>query len=118
MEKTKHTPGPWAWRKFGWVYCLVADHGGRKVVLDAECLGQNETPALMTRDFEDESILKQLTPDHPNARLIAAAPEMYEAAQELLKNYLKCSQNPHNDPVVPHRYLDALRNAILKAELI
>lgn len=43
-----------------------------------------------------------------NARLAV----LESSAGELLKNYEKCSQNPHNDPTIAHRYLDKLREAL------
>jgi len=82
----KRAPGPWAWRKFGSIWCLVADHGARRIVLDAEVKGKNEIPILQTRDFTDGSAMVELTPEHPNARLIAAAPDLLEAVEHLLRD--------------------------------
>lgn len=78
-----YTPGPWAWRKFGSELILIQDTGARKVVLAAESLDSNRA-AIYTRTPAHGDFLKAITDDHPNAKLIAAAPEMYEAIVKVL----------------------------------
>ena len=63
----KHTPGPWAWQKFGKEYCLTAQYGMRAIVLATR---KNGPTSLVG------GLLVPLIPDHPDARLIAAAPEL------------------------------------------
>jgi len=58
-----HTPGPWRWMNNE---ALVADHGRRRAILTAD-------------GFEtcgDDGRLRPLDIDEPNARLIAAAPDL------------------------------------------
>lgn len=38
-----------------------------------------------------------------------------DASGALLKNYVKCPQNPHNDPTINYRYLNPLRDWTIKA---
>ena len=93
---------------------LVGDRGHRPVVLTSF-----RDKALMTRG--ETGRLEALNPEHPNARLIAAAPELLEA--------LKAAEvwvilGRARDPVTTHpralknagRDHDMLRAAIAKAE--
>lgn len=74
MSESQHTPGPWAWQRLGEL-CLVGQHGRRPIVLTT--LQRNAQ--LCVRD--ERGVLKPLDPDHPDARLIAAAPDLLEAAR-------------------------------------
>jgi len=67
---SKHTPGPWRWMNN---LCLVADHGNRPVVLSA-CTHEG-FPSLVENQG---GILEDIDTSGPNARLIAAAPELLE----------------------------------------
>jgi hypothetical protein len=61
---------------------LVGDHGRRPVVLTNSPIG------LATRD--NDGRLCNLSPDHPNARLIAAAPDLLDAlkrARDTIRNW-------------------------------
>lgn len=40
----------------------------------------------------------------------------FRAGGDLLNNYLKCPQNPHNDPVVEWKYINSLREVIKEIE--
>ena len=40
--------------------------------------------------------------------------ELAKASKDILSNYEKCNQNPHNDPTVSYKLLDKLRDAVLK----
>jgi hypothetical protein len=71
--ETKHTKGEWAWQKFGNYYLLTAQHGMREIILAAY---QNNDYAYPT--MNDDGILKPVDSNHPNAKLIAAAPISYE----------------------------------------
>ena len=72
--EAKHTPGPWAWRKVGKDYVLWGDHGHRPIVLDGK--------SLRVRNF-DRCVMVPLEDDHPDARLIAAAPDLLAALERL-----------------------------------
>jgi len=75
----KSTKAPWAWQKFGNKYCLTAQHGMREIILGANPVdGENGFAPCMVVMNED-GILRPIDPDHPNAKLIASAPELLEA---------------------------------------
>ena len=75
---TKHTPGPWALQKFGDNYCLTAQYGMREIILAAR--GRKMV-------MNNDGILRPIKPHHPNAKLIAAAPDLLEALQRLIDVY-------------------------------
>jgi len=67
---TEHTPGPWhAWAKDGWHVSDGADRIADLAELDDQCFGYDEAIEL----------------EEANAHLIAAAPELLEACQALVK---------------------------------
>ena len=70
------TKGPWRWLNDR---TLVGDHGERPVILIAT--SHNKTPYLAERC--DDGMLERLNPKGPNARLIAAAPEMLDCLKRL-----------------------------------
>ncbi len=65
-----HTPGPWRWLGPS----LIGDHGRRPAIL---CGGQ---AGVVTRG--EDGRLRPIEGDDPNARLIAAAPDLLEALKE------------------------------------
>jgi hypothetical protein len=91
-----HTPGPWRWLSAD---TLVGDHGHRPVVLTRWRKG------LAQRDPEG-GLLRTFDPDSPDARLIAAAPDLL-AALKVVTN-----TDDHADPEVRA----TVRAAIAKAE--
>jgi hypothetical protein len=66
-----HTPGPWSWLS---PETLVGNHGHRPVILTARELDERGK----------DGRLVEFDPKGPNARLIAAAPELLEALKALL----------------------------------
>ena len=76
-SKTKHTPGPWAWREIGKTYVLWGEHGHRPIVLDCY---RNKL-----RMRNEHVLMEPISPQHPDAKLIAAAPELLAALQAILK---------------------------------
>ena len=75
----KHTDGPWAWRTFGEHVCLVGEYGHRPIILDAIRKGMNGATLRVRVD----GLMTTFDPQHPDARLIAACPDMYEALEEI-----------------------------------
>jgi hypothetical protein len=79
MIETKHTPGPWAWQKFGGNHCLTAQHGLREIIIGANPSRGNKMPVVV---MNNDGILYPVDPDHANAKLIAASPDLLEACKE------------------------------------
>lgn len=71
------TKGSWAWQKFGKEYCLTGQYGHRPIILSATPKGQLRTL--------DKGLLVPLSPEHPDADLIASAPDLYEALFQIEK---------------------------------
>ncbi len=131
---SEHTPGPWGW--FGNVdtknLYLAAKHSGRQFVmgftrygmqsakpefnLNSRMVGADELvrfavcPEATSR--EDERVYRGdiVDIDHADARLIAAAPELYEAAKNVLDWFSELESR--EDQAV----LGTLREAVAKAE--
>jgi hypothetical protein len=122
---SKHTPGPWHYEPGDvgddsvgigptapYIYADPENDGNVVPICTMD------TPARPTgqppRDEYDECI-ESIGDERANARLIAAAPEMYEALQWLLKH------DPDGDGGMPdykelRHICDAARAAIAKAE--
>ena len=82
--ETKFTKGKWAWQKFGDKYCLVAQHGMREVILSSNINEEKSLQPYLT--MNKDGILKPIDPNHPNAKLIAAAPDLLNACQLVMKS--------------------------------
>jgi len=76
--ETAYTEPPWAWQKFGDKYCLTAQHGMREIILSANKGGNIE--------MNQDGILENIDPNHPNPKLISAAPDLLEACQLVMKS--------------------------------
>lgn len=76
--KKQHTPGPWAWQLFGDTYSLTAQHGIREQIISAIPHGQMKYPVVA---MNNDGRLRDVDPQHPNARLIETAPKLLETLQ-------------------------------------
>ncbi len=94
-EQRTHTPGDWDWQKFGAHYHLVAQHGNRPCVLtatssdvEADCphcqepihLCPGSHLVLRYGNIGRGGVLGELKPDHADAQLIRAAPNLARAS--------------------------------------
>lgn len=84
MSDTTHT-SKWRWLTGD---TLIEDHGKRNVVLTISSDRRTGSVYLSTRG--DDGILVPLLPDHPIARLIAAAPGLLRIAEEYVKHGPDC----------------------------
>jgi len=91
----KHTKGKWAWQRFGDHYHLAAQHGMREIIISANIVNQHSLKPCVTMNID--GILKPINPDHPNAKLIAKAPEMLQALKDCLFK-LDMAHNEYNAP--------------------
>ena len=79
-----HTQSPWAWQKFGTEYLLTAQHGMREIIIGATDLNanidccDNRVIANTVPTMNKDGICRPIDPVHPNAKLIAASPELLE----------------------------------------
>ena len=74
---SKHTPGPWKWASMGQETVLWGEHGMRPIVLDFVRKGmQGAAPRI-----RKGGIMYPFEPEHPDARLIAAAPSLLSALE-------------------------------------
>lgn len=94
------TPGPWAWQDFGQLM-LTGQHGLRPIVL------QSSPKGLRVRGLDTDWMIA-ITPDHPDARLIALAPDLLEALRILVED---AEMGVH-----PAEHLERARALLAKAE--
>ena len=103
-----HDRGPWGWQEFGkGNWCLTGQYGMRPIVLAAARARTNGLTSLMN------GLLKPFIPDHPNSKLIAAAPELLEACK-VARNTLKHSSPGELNPMM-REILEIVNAAIAKA---
>lgn len=96
-DKTKWTPGPWKWE-------TASDNSRlRPERLLGQCPAFDGTDPIVDDGSAGGEYGATITPDSPNAHLIAAAPDLYEA----LKLLLSVSTN--------HDHIDTARAALKKA---
>jgi hypothetical protein len=99
-EQTKWTPGPWRVERGSFEYLL--------------CAGAEELAMLYTNDGADEPTWY---PVEANARVMALAPEMYEAlhaAEAILAKHVY--PKPDAGPGHPWSVLQRVRDVLKKAE--
>lgn len=74
ISKSTHTPGPWRWMN---EEALVADYGRRRAILTS-----NWT-AFGLQTCGEDGLLRTLDIHEPNARLMAAAPDLLAVVKKL-----------------------------------
>lgn len=117
MTEPKHTPGPWQAIEISWERSLVVDEDSARIAL------------VYIRDEADEETQDKFEViKNANANLMAAAPDMYEALEEVIKIYNfkemvrtdKTINSPRDDPdrgkiFFTYNDLSKARNALRKA---
>lgn len=95
-SKSEITKGPWAWRRFGDTYTLHAEHGRRDTILGAIPHGEMKYPVVA---MSIDGRLTDIDPEHPNAKLIAAAPDLLNAISSIMiaLNKSSCGWNMDSD---------------------
>ena len=87
---SKCTKGEWQWIKMGDNLVLAATHHGTLIVMDFVRKGMNSAqPRFAIREGNKGGLLKKTdeidVANHPDARLIAAAPDLLEACEAWMK---------------------------------
>ena len=105
----KHTKGPWKLSEI-----LIGDY-------DPDSENPRQTSHCVVAEYDDNLLITYALPPttlsdefYDNAKLIAAAPELLEAALSVLYD-LACYCNTHEPGPGPNRRLAALQEAIAKA---
>lgn len=124
MSESKHTPGPWEWWTHGGTAHLVSLDGAQVYVLTPTLMGprdNEQTYAIVAAGVHSEEwgqrCLVPITPGHPDARLIAAAPDLLAACELWDKGFTE------GEDFTPEQFLKwvndnrrAARAAIAKAK--
>lgn len=108
--KTKHTPGPWSWQKCRETY-MLAKSGGGEIVLGNV---QEESGELILACAGPNG-LKAFNPGLPNAKLLAASPDLLKCCMSLYEfvvslRELKAVEGPNID-----RHIQEAASVLLKA---
>lgn len=117
MIKPQHTRGKWFWKLSLKNHpMLVTNHSGQLVVLDSVRSGMQGTK-FRTRD--EHCIMRDATPDHPDMQLIARAPEMFEALQNirmLVASRKELRENQHGIQILEFCRQGGVEGSILRGE--
>jgi hypothetical protein len=106
---TQHTPGPWEWH---WEdESMLVLHG--QDVLFNMVLVTNPCEACQNRTRETGELNKCLAPNEADARLIAAAPDLLKALQDLVEDITDEDHEPGDWSV--HLLVKRSHEAIAKA---
>lgn len=121
MSEAAHTHGPGVWIRDTGGYHLVTAHSGRLAVLTSAInpdKGDWEAPGVscLFARVGDPTRLTTLTPDHPDARLIAAAPELLEILEHRALPLVQLLAAKMNNPKQTADAIEAIFAIIAKAK--
>ena len=117
---SEHTPGPWAWYDMGNGPILVASHHGTLIVMDFVRNGmQSAQPRFAKREGNEGGLMyaaDNLDIDaHPDACLIAAAPDSMKACKALV-SFCESKERLNDDGTCPTKAYELAKAAIEKAK--
>ena len=129
MSETSHTPGPWAWRgspTHGGIY-LASLTRGLPTAMDFVRLGMRNAQPRFPNGMFMEKAQTMGVPEvpyrdnivainHPNAHLIAAAPDLLDALVGLL-DWLDTENEPHENDLDRLEAADAAARVAIKKAL-
>jgi hypothetical protein len=93
MSEAKHTPGPWEFRIYARGCTIVSTHDEPGISVRAALKGVSVLVDAMVRD--DQSNAHEVSPD---ARLIAAAPDLLEACEAMFSIRADCFVTGETSP--------------------
>ena len=114
IMETKFTKGKWEWQLFGDNYLLTAQHGMREIIIGAIMHPEMDYPVV---GMNNDGLLRVIDKDHPNAKLIAAAPDLLQdhiSDDELILDFIGGKEKSWGDVVYFLQLLRVSKAAIIQ----
>lgn len=124
MSRSAHTKGPWRWSQDSHANWRLVTADRRQLLILGACAGPRGWGALTLVDRKNSPLNNMPLmasafdlPDHPDARLMAASPQLAEAA-ELALAWLQAEHGRHPIPGSCESLQDKLQDALRLAGLL